>query len=1071
MKNFIKTVAFLFATLLSQAANAASVGISSASGSANSNVNLTVTILGADQQTITGLITFPTGFTPSTTAPCRVAGQLVSYTRSIGGLPSQTCAVTVAIGAVAPGPITLTPTIMCNPMLPTCTTTPGTITVTGAAAITAATPTGSTIVLPEYLTPGPGSSSRMLSFGGSGQLACVASGAGYTVTPNPLNVTVTGQNVVTVTYTGTVAGNNFPGSLVCTPVAPATGGPFSYTLNTTVRGVPVITTTTGTEVELLGYVPGTTTPGTATIRFAITGGPGQMFCVVSGAGYAAPSLVNLTVAGPNEVVVSYTGTAIPPANRPDTLTCTPNAPATGGPFTYSLKTKVNPTNTASLTTTTLSFESAVNTPSATKNVVITAAGNSGSITITECTIGGANPTPYEFFPAFTQRTVVVGSTENVAIRFSPTSSTPASQNATVTCKAGAVVLSGTVTLNGTVTPAATAPGKPTITGVTAGNASVKVDFTAPDANGSAITAYTATCGTQSGNGLANATSITVNGLANNVGVKCFVVATNAIGNSPPSDASNLVTPTQPVTASINTFTANPSTGPSGTPISLTWITNVTGNICTVSLNGTNIVTGTSPQAVTATGATGAIITYTLTCPGVAPPKDTTFTILNTITDTPTVTAITNNPVATTVLAPVNDLCSALPPNNPPPGSPLEQQCKLLANQNAPPTAVVSALVGLAPEEQSAVVTNSQDNLNFANAGATNRLAALRGGATRQSVDDLAFNYDGKQIPTGALAGALGALLGFTQDDEAPAGGGLLDNRFGFFGQALMRRGNRDTTPTESSFDFDGYQAIIGGDYRFTNRFVAGLALGGGKTNADLGGSGGKLDTRARFFTGYALYAPNDRAYLELAITRLRNDYKQERVIDLRGLPNSGSIQNPLSTAFGDTSGNQTSASLSAGYSYKFGATSVTPSLRASFGKTQVDGFNETGVSPFLLRIDKQSFDSLQYGLGVNIQRSISLESGVLAPYANFELVFERKYDSFTLNSCFLAASSCAGSNPFVSNAIVVNIAKADSRFGRGELGFTYLTEGGLQLGVAYTETLGYSFLTSRSISLTGRYEF
>jgi len=420
-----------------------------------------------------------------------------------------------------------------------------------------------------------------------------------------------------------------------------------------------------------------------------------------------------------------------------------------------------------------------------------------------------------------------------------------------------------------------------------------------------------------------------------------------------------------------------------------------------------------------------------------------------------------DPVAMNAIVPVNNLCSGATT-----GTALDQQCKLITDSNASATTVVTALRAVSAEELSTIVTNGQDNLNFAHAGVTSRLSALRGGARGQSVNNMAFNYDGKQIPTGALVGTLGALLGIAQYDEAAAGGGLLDQRLGFFGQALVRRGDRDVTLTESGYDFDGYQAVFGVDYRFTNRFVAGLALGGGKINADLGGSGGKLDTRARFFTGFASVAPSDRVYLEFALTRLRNDYKQERVIDLSGLRGASGVQGTRSVAFGDTSGNQTKASLAAGYSYNFGATSVTPNLHLSFGQTRVDGFNEAGASPFLLRIPNQSFDSLQYALGVNLQRTISLETGVFAPYANFELVFESKNDAFTINTCFIRAADCAG-----NNAISVNIAKADSRFGRSELGFTYLTEDGLQLGMAYTETLGYSFLTSRSFSLMGRYEF
>ncbi len=109
-----------------------------------------------------------------------------------------------------------------------------------ATLITATTPTGSTVVLPEYFANGPGSSSSTLSFGitgGPGQLACAVSGAGFTAAPNPLNLTPAGPNLVTVTYSGTIVGT-FTGTLVCTPVS-SVGGPFTYSLRAAVAASPV----------------------------------------------------------------------------------------------------------------------------------------------------------------------------------------------------------------------------------------------------------------------------------------------------------------------------------------------------------------------------------------------------------------------------------------------------------------------------------------------------------------------------------------------------------------------------------------------------------------------------------------------------------------------------------------------------------------------------------------------------------------------------------------------------------------------------------------------------------------
>jgi hypothetical protein len=96
----------------------------------------------------------------------------------------------------------------------------------------------------------------------------------------------------------------------------------------------------------------------------------------------------------------------------------------------------------------------------------------------------------------------------------------------------------------------TLPDAPTIETVVAGNAQATVPFTAPSSDGgSAITSYTAISSpggitgtiSQSGSG-----SITVTGLTNGTAYTFSVTATNAIGTSAASDASNSITPVSPV---------------------------------------------------------------------------------------------------------------------------------------------------------------------------------------------------------------------------------------------------------------------------------------------------------------------------------------------------------------------------------------------------------------------------------------------------------------------------------------------------------------------------------------------
>lgn len=162
--------------------------------------------------------------------------------------------------------------------------------------------------------------------------------------------------------------------------------------------------------------------------------------------------------------------------------------------------------------------------------------------------------------------------------------------------------------------AASAPDAPTIGTATALSAtSIRVSFTPEYDGGSAITSYTVTSTPGGITASGSASPITVTGLTTGTAYTFTVTATNSVGTSPASTASNTATTwSVPGAPTVGTATA---TGPTTATLAFT----PPGNIGGTAITSYNVVS-------TPPGGTGSGLTSPISITGLTTATEYTFTI-------------------------------------------------------------------------------------------------------------------------------------------------------------------------------------------------------------------------------------------------------------------------------------------------------------------------------------------------------------------------------------------------------------------------------------------------------------
>ena len=400
---------------------------------------------------------------------------------------------------------------------------------------------------------------------------------------------------------------------------------------------------------------------------------------------------------------------------------------------------------------------------------------------------------------------------------------------------------------------------------------------------------------------------------------------------------------------------------------------------------------------------------------------------------------------------LNDACDQAEP-----GSTLFQACLDIDRFAETPSQMRQAADAFDAHQISAIPAASTESTRIQAGNVAERLEVLRSGMVPAlSMDGLAFRSGGKNFSLGWLPSILVNRVNGEGSDDI--GSQLLAQRWGAFVNGTVTIGDRSRRGDETAFDYDSWGITAGVDYRFDNGAVVGMAAGFSRYSADLERNSGKVDGDSYSLQAYGTFDLVENLFVDATLGYTDTDFDFGRVVDLSGI---GSMTR--STARGSTDARVVSATVSLNYRIRLdNAWSITPYGQYGYSDIEIDGFSESG-SPFDYRYPSQSLDSHLWSAGIRVNRPISLDRGVLIPFADLAFEHESDIDGYSLQPV-LVESGIDG--PMVS------ISDPDRSTGRLDLGASWVFLTGNQLFFSYSALLGDSDTTRHSFYFGARWEF
>ncbi|MEO7936512.1 MAG: autotransporter outer membrane beta-barrel domain-containing protein [Dokdonella sp.] len=344
------------------------------------------------------------------------------------------------------------------------------------------------------------------------------------------------------------------------------------------------------------------------------------------------------------------------------------------------------------------------------------------------------------------------------------------------------------------------------------------------------------------------------------------------------------------------------------------------------------------------------------------------------------------------------------------------------------------LLAIAPDETTAIAFVAPILANGQSNNLAGRLNELRRNDKSGTFSADGLTFIGNGIPLSL--GSLSSLLKVDDDDSARneekrtlLGG----TRLGMWFSGTIGGSETNRRTSNSGFKSDNWDVTSGLDYRFSDRFFAGAALGYSKINADYANDQGCLVARSKSLHVYSGYSIPNGLSLDGSFSYMRSDYNQSRVIELFALNEGGDGYGSLGRdmAMGKQNVDQFGTNIGLTYTIMRGTWTIAPQAQLSVLRTNYDAFTETGPSEFNLSYADRNQRSTSFSVGSYFDRSFATSVGAFRPY------LRAYYFADSGKSKDLLASFALAGQDGLQTPLSISMQEPDRRYGTAELGLGF----------------------------------